>query len=79
MIRACSDSHAGQTMYRRSSTGGVIALLSLASRPLTDTDPGRRRSATARIQRPLIHSRQPHLKSAPAHRNPNDDAGYKSP
>ena len=79
MNRACSDSQAAQTTYRRSSTGGVIALLSLASRPLTGIASVRRRSATLRLQRPLTRSRQLYLKSAPVHTNPNDDAVPKSP
>ena len=79
MIRARSDLQAGQTMYRRSSTGGVTVLLNLASRPLTGTTSVRRRSATPRLQRPLILSRQLYLKPAPAHRNLDTDAILKSP
>ncbi len=79
MTRACCDSQAGRTLYRRSSPGGIIALLSLALRPLTGIASVRRRSATPRLQRPLTRSRQRYLKSAPAHTNPDDDAVPKSP
>ncbi len=79
MIRACSNSQAGHTMYRRSSTGGGIVLLSLASRSLTGIDSARRRSATPPQRRQLIRSHRSHLQSAPAHTNPNDDAVPKSP
>jgi hypothetical protein len=79
VIRACSDSQADQTIYRRSSTGGVIVLLSLASRSLTGIDSARRRSPTPPHRRQLARSHRSHLQSAPAHGDPDDDAVLKSP
>ncbi len=79
MTRARSDSQAGQATERRFSIGGVIVLLSPAPRPLSRTDPGRRCPATPRHRCTLTRSRRPHLQSAPAHMNPNDDAMLKSP
>ena len=79
MTRARSDSQAGQATYRRSSIGGVIVLLNLAPRPLSRTDSGRRPPATSQQRCPLTCSRQLHLKSAPAHTNPDDTAVLKSP
>ena len=79
MTRACSNSQARHTIYRRSSTGDVIVLLSLASRSLTGIDSARRRSPTPQHRRPLTRSRRSHLQSATAHRYPHHHAVLKSP
>lgn len=79
MTCARCDSQARQTMHRRSSSGGVIVLLSLASKPLSGIDSGRRRLATPQHRRSLTRSRQQHLESAPVQGNPDDDAVPKSP
>ena len=79
MTRARSNSQARQATYRRSSIGGVIVLLSLASKPLSGIDSGRRRLATPQHRRSLSRSRQRHLQSAPVQGNPDDDAVPKSP
>jgi hypothetical protein len=79
VTRARSDSQTRQDTYRRSSTGGVTVLLSLAPRPLTGIDSARRHAASPRHRRQMIRSRQRRLKSAPAHMNPDDHAVLKSP
>ena len=79
MTRARPNSQARQATYRRSSIGGVIVLLSLASKPLSGIDSGRRRLATPQHRRSLSRSRQRHLQSAPVQGNPDDDAVPKSP
>ena len=79
MTCARCDSQARQTKYRRSSSGGVIVLRSLASKPLSGIDSGRRRLPTPQHRRSLTRARQRHLGSAPVQGNPDDDAVPKSP
>ncbi len=79
MTRARPNSQARQATYRRSSIGGVIVLLSPTPKPLSGTDSGHRRPATARQRCKLTRSRRAHLQSAPVHTNPGDDAILKSP
>jgi hypothetical protein len=63
----------------RSPTGGVIVLLSLASKPLSGADPGHRRPAMTRQRCTLTRSRRPHFEPATVHKNPDDNAEPKSP
>jgi hypothetical protein len=79
VTRARCDSQARQTIYHRSSIGGVLVLLSPTPSPLRGTDPGHRRPATARHRCSLTRSRRAHLQSALVHTNPGDDAILKSP
>ena len=79
MTCARCDSQARQTMRRQSSSGAVIGLLSLASKPLSGIDSSRRRLATPQHRRSLTRSRQRHMESAPVQGNPDDDAVPKSP
>jgi hypothetical protein len=74
-----SDSTTTALTDRRSSTGGVIVLLSPAPRPLRTIDSAHPPPITAPQRCPLTRSRRPHLQSTPAHRKPNDHAVHKSP